>query len=312
MKIKAIKKILWVSAITVLLLSFLPHLIANFWFLDILSSFKFQYFVISIVVFLISAFLFKNKIKILCVIMVALIWNGLEIAPYYISYNKQNTYAKERFKVTSINLLSSNKEVSKVEKFISAEQPDVLVLMELTPRWEKDLKQVITNYTYRKIYTRNDNFGIAILSNYNMSSQIEYFGSDKPSILSILNISGEKYTIIATHPVPPINQYSFKNRNEQLKSIVANQSSNTQNLIIIGDFNLTSFSNQFGQLLKGNLKDSRIGFGLLPTWPANYKLFQTTLDHCLVSKNLEVISRTTGSNIGSDHLPISVTIKKAQ
>jgi endonuclease/exonuclease/phosphatase (EEP) superfamily protein YafD len=82
----------------------------------------------------------------------------------------------------------------------------------------------------------------------------------------------------------------------------------SEKLIIAGDFNTSSFSNHFSKLTNGDLKDSRIGFGLLPTWPANYLMLQTTLDHFLVSKNLEVIERSTGKNIGSDHLPINIII----
>jgi endonuclease/exonuclease/phosphatase (EEP) superfamily protein YafD len=82
----------------------------------------------------------------------------------------------------------------------------------------------------------------------------------------------------------------------------------SEKLIIAGDFNTSSFSNHFSKLTNGDLKDSRIGFGLLPTWPANYLMLQTTLNHFLVSKNLEVIERSTGKNIGSDHLPINIII----
>ena len=78
--------------------------------------------------------------------------------------------------------------------------------------------------------------------------------------------------------------------------------------MVVGDFNNSSFSTYFQKLTETDLKDSRLGFGLLPTWPANISFLQTTLDHILVSENIQVLDRTVGENIGSDHLPISVEI----
>lgn len=142
-----------------------------------------------------------------------------------------------------------------------------------------------------------------------MNSSIDYFElNDKPSIVADLNIGSDQFSLVATHPIPPINQHTFENRNKQLSNILNKRSKFSEKLIIAGDFNTSSFSNHFSKLTNGDLKDSRIGFGLLPTWPANYLMLQTTLDHFLISKNLEVIERSTGKNIGSDHLPISIVI----
>ncbi|WP_394341613.1 endonuclease/exonuclease/phosphatase family protein [Salegentibacter salinarum] len=108
--------------------------------------------------------------------------------------------------------------------------------------------------------------------------------------------------------MPPLSQTTFDNRNMQLTNIISKRSQYSSNLIIAGDFNTSSFSNHFKILLSNNLKDSRVGFGLLPTWPANYGILQTTLDHFLVSDDLQVIDRSTGPNIGSDLLPINMII----
>ena len=59
---------------------------------------------------------------------------------------------------------------------------------------------------------------------------------------------------------------------------------------------------------KTTLKDSREGFGILPSWPANAFFLQTTLDHAMVSENVQVITRQVGEYIGSDHLPIYLEI----
>ena len=55
-------------------------------------------------------------------------------------------------------------------------------------------------------------------------------------------------------------------------------------------------------------KDIKIITGLQPTWPAGNPLLITPIDHFLISKNLTVIHRYTGPDIGSDHYPVTMEI----
>ena len=304
-----LRKIIWIAIIGILLVSILPNIISNYWLIDIFSNFKLQYFFLSILLLIVSSLLLKNKIFALILITISILWNSYYIAPYYLNYNKLKSTTKANFKISSINLLSSNSRTDLVTNYIEKEKPDILILMEFTPEWNNELVPIIKNYPYKQLVPRRDNFGIAVLSKFEMRSVIDYFGlNDKPSIVGNITIENEKYSLVATHPIPPINQRTFKNRNKQLSNIINKRSTFSKNLIVIGDFNTSSFSNHFDILLQGDLKDSRIGFGLLSTWPADLEFFQTTLDHCLVSLNLDVLERSKGENIGSDHLPINIVI----
>jgi len=307
MKTSFLKKLIWISIFGILLFSILPNIISSYWLLDIFSNFKLQYLVISIGLFLFVLISFKKKLSAIILIMIAIIWNLYFIVPYFLE--SDNFPHKKEIKITSINLLSSNSRENLVINYITKEDPDILILMELTPKWEEKLNNIIKKYEYQKIVPRLDNFGIAVLSKYKMDSHIDYFDlNNKPSIVSNLELENQILSVVATHPIPPINQTTFENRNKQLTNIIRDRNKFSDNLIIAGDFNTSSFSNHFEKLVEGDLVDSRIGFGLLPTWPANYEILQTTLDHFLVSKNLKVIDRKTGPNIGSDHLPINIII----
>lgn len=307
MKISFLNKLIWISTITILLVSILPNIISSYWLLDIFSNFKLQYLFISIGLFLVVLISFKKKLSAIILLLIAIIWNSYFIVPYFFQTNN-SVYTKE-IKITSVNLLSSNSKDNLVINYITKEDPDILILMELTPKWEEKLKTIINEFKYREIVPRMDNFGIAVLSKYKMDSHIDYFDlNDKPSIVSNFELNNQILSVIATHPIPPINQATFERRNKQLTNIIRDRNKFSDNLIIAGDFNTSSFSNHFNKLVNGDLMDSRIGFGLLPTWPADYEILQTTLDHFLVSKNLKVIDRKTGPNIGSDHLPINIVI----
>jgi len=304
-----LRKVTWIFIIGILLVSILPNIFSDYWLIDIFSNFKLQYLFISILLLIISGLLLKKKITALILIVLSILWNAYYIAPYYLYSNDIAIKKQSSFKIASINLLSSNSETDLVKNYIKKENPDVLILMEFTPKWKNELLPIIQNYQYKELVTRTDNFGIALLSKFKMKSSIDYFDSnDKPSIIGNISIENENYSVLATHPIPPVNQTSFENRNKQLANIKHKRSTFSDNLIVVGDFNTSSFSSHFNTLIQGDLKDTRIGFGLLPTWPANFLVLQTTLDHCLVSKNLNVLARSTGENIGSDHLPINIVI----
>ena len=307
MRISFLKKLTWLLIIGLLLVSFLPNMISNYWLIDIFSNFKFQYLVVSVILVLPTIFFVKKKLAALTMLGACILWNLYYIVPYYMK--SENLNSTKEAKITSINLLSSNSKNDLVLNYINQEDPDILILMELTPNWLVKLSPIIDKYEFKEIVPRSDNFGIALLSKYKMRSAIDYFElNNKPSIVSDLKIDNQNFSIIATHPIPPINQETFENRNQQLANIIRKRPQFSDNVILVGDFNTSSFSSHFNQLIKNDLKDSRIGFGLLPTWPASFKVFQTTLDHFIVSDHLNVIERNTGPNIGSDHLPINIII----
>ena len=302
-----LQKTIWIAIIGILLVSIIPNIISGYWLFDIFSNFKLQYLIVSIGLFLLVLIGFKKKLPAIIILVIAIIWNSYFIIPYFLKTD--NFPHKKEIKITSVNLLSSNSKENLVINYITQEDPDFLILMELTPKWEKKLNPVIQKYQYQKIVTRSDNFGIAVLSRYKMESHVNYFDlNNKPSIVSNLELENQSLSVIATHPIPPVNQATFESRNKQLTNIIRDRGIFSDNLIIAGDLNTSSFSSHFEKLVADDLRDSRIGFGLLPTWPADYAILQTTLDHFLVSKNLKVIDRKTGPNIGSDHLPINIVI----
>ena len=155
------------------------------------------------------------------------------------------------------------------------------------------------------MYSQKENFGIGILSKIPMKSSVTGFGKNfPPSILCELEFNCQPVIILATHPDPTVSQDMFSFRNDQLEEIVKLSKLQNGNFILVGDLNTSSYSKHFQELLEqGSFKDSRKGFGIASTWPADYHALRTTLDHFLLKGDLQVIKRTTGS-IGSDHFPV--------
>ncbi|HIB36912.1 endonuclease/exonuclease/phosphatase family protein [Mesonia sp.] len=308
-KYKCLHKLIWLGSISLLLLSFIPKLFPDYWYTDIFSNFKLQYLIASVFCLVIVWFLFRRKILVSFLLILSIGFNAYYILPYYFNTEEESIKIEDHLKIVSINLLSSNTKVDLVEAYISKENPDLIVLMEFTPQWKRLLQKTISAYSFNHLEPRNDNFGNAILSKNPIEAKTDYFQhNQKPSIVSQLNLNNKLLTIIATHPLPPLGKHAFELRNQHMDYLIKNRSKFSDHLVVAGDFNNSSYSNHFQKLLKSDLKDSRLGFGLLPTWPASISFLRTTLDHILVSENIKVLDRTVGENIGSDHLPISVEI----
>ena len=83
-------------------------------------------------------------------------------------------------------------------------------------------------------------------------------------------------------------------------------------IILAGDMNLTSYTRQFRKLKrKLKLVDSRKGFQRQASWPTLLPaILRIPIDHVLVSKDIEVVERSLGPAIGSDHLPVFIRLGK--
>lgn len=287
--------------------SIVPHLFPNFWLTDIFSHFKLQYIVLLLVFLLpASLFLIKKRKFPVVFILVLLVLNSWFIVPLYLQDHDSPEISEEIFSILSLNLLASNTNYTEALELIREKDPDVVVLLELSPQWEKQMQVLNPLFPFRQMYPQTNNFGIGILSKKSMVSSATDFGNGfPPSILSELRIYGRTVSVLATHPVPPVSQDMFEFRNCQLQEIVKFSNEQPGNFILVGDLNTSSYSEHFQELQeKGQLRDSRKGFGIASSWPTDLYILRTTLDHFLFKGEMQVIRRTTERSIGSDHLPV--------
>ncbi|MEQ8574849.1 endonuclease/exonuclease/phosphatase family protein [Fulvivirga sp.] len=299
---------LLVIALTVIaIFSILGYFGRSSWKLDLFSHFKVQYLSILLPGTLILFLLKKKTYLVFLPFIFILIY---EIQGLFYGGNK-NTDLEETIKIVCINLLSSNNAFDEVDKYIRDQSPDIVILQEFNEKWKNGLETTFIHFKHKLEVPRNDNFGIAVYSKIELSSiqQIDIGKANIPSIIANFKLGQKITSLIATHPLPPVDDYYFENRNIQLNQIAEFVSNIDNEVILIGDLNTSSFSLHFKKLVnKSELIDSRKGFGVLPTWPTWFLPAKTTLDHCLVSRNIKISSRSVGQGIGSDHLPIVIEI----
>ncbi|HUM50900.1 MAG TPA: endonuclease/exonuclease/phosphatase family protein [Chitinophagales bacterium] len=283
---------------------FIATFLGNYiWFFDLISHFRMQALCVFIITFFIFIFLKDKKFIIINTAIVFYVL--ISIIPFYF-HHKKSIKSKNNLKLFYTNVLTSNQNFGALIELIKQENPDIIDLIEINEDWESHIHCDLDEYKYKVSFPRDDNFGVLILSKKEiLRSEIKYFCSyEIPTIYACIKSGNDSINFILTHTIPPTSSYDFIQRNLQLENInkFVKQQSNS---IIVGDFNCSSFSQNYNRILKkSNLKDSRIGFGLQPSWPTWAPIFYVTLDHILVSKNINIIDRKTLSGFGSDHLPI--------
>jgi endonuclease/exonuclease/phosphatase (EEP) superfamily protein YafD len=118
-----------------------------------------------------------------------------------------------------------------------------------------------------------------------------------------------RLTIVGTHTHPPFTPLQLVRRNQQFAEIAAFVRRQREPVVVAGGLNSSSWSPAFRNFLRdAALRDTRLGRGVQPTWPAWLPMAQVPIDHALVSAGVRVHARFVGGRVGSDHLPVVVDV----
>ena len=277
------------------------------WVFDLFSHFRVQYFLaISVILVLL---LIAGKYRTCAAFGLCAAINLVCILPYYLPADDPAAGDSYTLRAISINVNTANRSYDSVKRFISENNPDFLLLMEVNSDWVNALRPIESLFPYHRYESREDNFGIALYSKLPYSKcEIIYLGdSGVPSVAGEFQIGDQRLTLIGTHPLPPINQEYSRLRNNQVDAIAKYLSSISGPKMLLGDLNMSPWSYHFYRLLdKTALKDSSRGRGLYFTWPANQVLLRIPIDVCLVSEEIGIKNRMVGPDVGSDHFPLIV------
>jgi len=297
-----------IGSLLILIFSLVPFLSGLFWYLDLLSNFRFQYLILS--TFTTIGFLFfKNKVYLVMSVIGVLI-NSVFVIPVFTQTNDTSGELHQNsLKLFHANVLTSNNEYKKLIAQVMEESPDIILLQEVDQQWVASLAAIKSKYEFSIEIPRNDNFGLALFSKTPIQDyQIhDWTDLEIPTIEAEFNLAGQPLRIITTHPPPPVNKYYYEAGTAQFEAIAHTVKTEEIPTIIIGDLNTTIWSEQYKLIESGTgLVNASMGF--MPTWPTNLLPLMIPIDHCLVSKHFNVINVKTGNDFGSDHLPLIVEL----
>ena len=277
---------------------------------ELTSHFKLQYLImacLTLFVWVISRKKIWSLVSLSCILL-----NLLVIVPWYLPSSQIITSDQvNKIRILQLNVFTNNKQYERAIALVKKENPDVAVFLEVSEKWDEELKVLQENYPY--VFHNQDNrrFGKSIYSKIPLENQNikltakSHNGQERISLITDLKFAEQDISLIVTHPAIPTKKDSFKLRNQELRLLADYVSKLESPVIVVGDFNTSLWSPYYHKFVeKTRLINGRRGFGIQPSWPTDLLIFYIPIDHCFVSSEFQVLNSRIAENVGSDHLPL--------
>lgn len=274
------------------------------WTLDLFSHFRAQYLVLHFFA-LLAAWGLKRP-RSAWVAGGFVLFHLWFIIPFYLPKTPVPV-TSPTYRLLSANVLRDNTDFDRVRALIQTTDPDILLLQEMSQPW-LDALALENVYPYAVTLPRDDYFGYALYSKFPILQAQKYHLADGRyfAVVAEMQLNDQILSFVGTHPPPPTGQAGAQRRNLQLQKIITFANAQPGHVMVAGDLNITTWSPFFADAFENSaLLDSRLGFGIQPTWPTNRPFFfRIPIDHIFTTASITILHRETGPEIGSDHLPI--------
>jgi endonuclease/exonuclease/phosphatase (EEP) superfamily protein YafD len=273
-------------------------------YLELLTFFRVQYAALLVVAALAALAVRLRRVALAALVL--LVVNLAVVTPTWLSSRNEAGTGSSSLTLLLINLESGNKQHADVSQLITQTRPDVVGLVELTPIWADALAPALSRFSSRKIEAQDGAYGIGLFSKPSFSqANVEHFAGDAaPSIVARFDVGGESFTLVLTHVHTP---FAGDIHRRQFEALADARKALGERVAICGDLNAVPWSSSFRHLASAAaLTDSHRGHWLEGSWPSWGTLLRVPLDNCLVSREVTVLERRQGADVGSDHLPLII------
>jgi len=304
----SITGLLQAAAALAVVFSLLSALRLPLHFIELFSHFRLQYFVVTALLLLVFAL--QQRYAYAGAMLLTVLLNGFYLIEWYLP-PKPDAAGSEELKLLHANVLSSNTQHQRLVDLVAAEDPDMIFLQEITDHWLLGLEPLVQDYPFTYASARSGNFGIAVYSRipFDSVSHVDSPPFGYPTITATARIGERDVTLISSHPTIPLGKQMYTARNQQTSSLLDLLQAADRPVVLLGDLNATVWDMHLRKLThSAGLANARQGFGVLPTWPTFMPIAMIPIDHVLVSEGISVTSMKTAKSIGSDHLPLIVTL----
>jgi endonuclease/exonuclease/phosphatase (EEP) superfamily protein YafD len=236
---------------------------------------------------------------------------GLTFAPLFLPRPSTALAGTESYKVMSYNIWGRNRDAEALVSVIQQEQPDILLLQEVTWRHANVLQNGLTElYKHDFHMAYESRIGQAVISRYPLTSVEAAYQKGRTQKV-IADTPNGPIAIWNTHPTSPL---PWSRQYRQISALVDDIAATEQPLIVGGDFNTTDQSETYrmiDQYLDNAHWEAGWGFGF--SFPSSDRplrgRFQipslVRIDHIFYSDHFYVLNaRTLPTAGGSDHLPV--------
>lgn len=281
------------------------------WLLELFTHFHFQY--LAILAIGAACCLAAKKRWLATVLGIFAAWNLALIAPLYLPPVAPENATGRTVRALLANVHVHNRDHGRFLQLVRDQSPDVIVVLEVNRGWLTALEVLNDEYPYHAGQPREDSFGIAFFSRLPADSVAlrEIGPAELPSVIARIDCGANvALELLGTHPLPPTSAEYAAFRNQQLRAVAQIVRGLPRPTVLVGDLNTTSWSPWFRELIDiSNMRDSRLGFGVQPSWPGRAAAIGIAIDHVLISRDIAVERRMVGPDIGSDHRPVTVDLR---
>lgn len=281
------------------------------WYLDNLQSLHnlFYYYYLFLFILLLCK---KETIFLFFLLFLSIVFYFNQKNENYIKINHSNY---KEFSVLQYNMFFNDKALFDIVELAYIEEPDFIILQELSvDMGVRAYKQFLSKYPYSVGLKENEKFPSQqlFMSKYPISNvQIKNFFNKKYKLIeAVVSIDNINVLIYIMHPPSPKNKKNWNIRNEFLAKVNNSLISQKLPFILIGDLNISRYSNKFSDIFK----KEHYNFNFLLndySWRAfcisyiNKCLLMSEIDHTISSKNIFLKSKKTYKHYkNSDHYPL--------
>jgi len=231
------------------------------WFFDLFAHFRIQYFWGFLAVG--AWLLFRRKRAWGLAFLALSVMNLAVILPLYPPRAMLDDMSKpfqiiiKKGRSPCAMLMNVNRDYGNPVKVLDAirtYQPDFVVLEEIDKQWFNCLAPGLAgDYPHHVTELRNDNFGIGLWSKRPILNHTILYSGDWaiPTIITDLKFDFDMvFTVIATHPVPPVRREMAHARDAQLAELAQHARNAKHPVLLIGDLNATPWCAAFRKLLR--------------------------------------------------------------
>lgn len=304
-RIGAVTAALAVASIAATLLALAAR---AWWVAELATHFRVQ--LVAGQVLLLGVLGVLGRCRLALIVVLAAAVNGWYLYPVlWPSARAAAASAGEPLAVMTVNVSKRNDSPPALIAMIERERPDVVLVLELTPRFARALERLGPDYAHRKLVPQEEAFGLGLVSRYPLLSVEQLDLGASPALDARVAGPAGSFRMLGVHLMPPMSPQLAAERNRQLEQLAERRATIDEPLVVLGDFNVSPYSPYYVDWVAGTgLEDTLAGRGPSATWPTFFPVLGIPIDHCFVSAEFTVIERRHLSDLGSDHYPVLVNL----
>jgi endonuclease/exonuclease/phosphatase (EEP) superfamily protein YafD len=303
---KYFDRLVVIAAIGVAAASALPLLADFWWVFELFCHFRVQYLaLLTIIATLLAS---RRRWRWTAALLPFAAISALPIYSGWPAAERAEDPA-DQLTVMNVNVNAANGNFDSLLNLVEQELPDLIVLVEMTTAWQTAIETLTSLYPHRIVVPQQDRFGIALLSRLPFHDEEAVDLLTTPAISARVTVAGRSMRIVGVHLRPPVSAGWAAIRNQQLVEIGRLLGDRAEPVLIVGDFNITTYSSIFSRWLEDNeLRSAALPTVVTISWPTFLPLLGILIDQFIVSDSVSIDGLRRGPAFGSDHYPLTATL----